>query len=219
MVFGFNVKEKKEFTLLTEEDIRSRLYGSAVGISADIFDKVSRNKKNCDRKAPLPLKGSSDEMFKIHNELTSLRLELERAKRRLEKIKGVSVKRLQIIFIYIIIGFAVLFSLVFVFRNVFSPRPKTESADIAVSASKTRYTVQVAVSERLADAEKFKANLEDKGYKPFIRKSSFASGKDRFIIYAGRFDDRKSASALADNLRSKENIKDSFVINMPKEVK
>lgn len=216
MVFGFNIKEKREFAPLTEEDIRSRLYGSAVGVSADAFDKPSRDKKNSDRKAPLPLKGSSDDMFKIYDELTSLRLELEQAKRTLKKIKGVSVKRLQVIFIYIIICFAALFALIFILRNVSFSRSKAQSADIAISTSKTRYTVQVAVSERLADAEKFRANLEAKGYKPFIRKSSFASGKGNFIIYAGEFNDKESAGVLVNNLRSKEGIKDSFVLNMPK---
>lgn len=216
MVFGFNIKEKREFAPLTEEDIRSRLYGSAVGVSADAFDKPSRNKKKSERKAPVLLKGGSDDMFKIHDELTSLRLELEQAKRTLKKIKRVSVKRLQVIFIYIIICFAALFALIFVLRNVSFSRSKARSADIAVSTSKTRYTVQVAVSERRADAEKFRANLEAKGYKPFIRKSSFASGKDRFIIYAGEFNDKESAGVLVNNLRSKEGIKDSFVLNMPK---
>jgi len=216
MAFGFNLKEKREFAPLTEEGIRSRLYGSAVGVSAYAFDKPSREKKEFDRKPSLSVKDNSDDMSKIRNELTALKSELEQAKRRLEKIKGISAKRLQAIFIYIIILFVVLFSLIFILRKISFSRPKVKSANITVSTSKARYTVQVAVSERLADAEKFKFNLEAKGYKPFIRKSSFASGKDRFTIYAGEFNDKESAVALVNILRSKEGIKDSFVLNVPK---
>jgi len=216
MAFGYNLKEKREFTPLTEEDIRGRLYGSAVGVSTDVFNKPSRDKKEFNRKPSLSGKDNRDDMSKIRNELTALKSELEQAKRRLKKIKGISAKRLQAIFIYIIILFVVLLSLIFMLRNISFSRPKVKSANITVSTSKARYTVQVAVSERLADAEKFKLNLEAKGYKPFIRKSSFASGKDRFTIYAGEFKDKESATALADILRSKEGIKDSFVLNVPK---
>lgn len=216
MGFSFNAKEKREFVPLTEEDIRSRLYGSAVGVSVDAFDKPQRDKKSSNKKTPLPLKGSGDDLPKIHDELAILRSELEQAKRRLKKIKGINTKRLQIIFMYIIIFFAILLSLIFILRNASFFMPKARSADVAAATSKSLYTVQVAVSERLAEAEKFKANLKAKGYKPFIRKSNFASGKDRFTIYAGEFNDKESANALMNNLRSKEGIQDSFVVNMPK---
>jgi hypothetical protein len=215
MIFGPK-KEKRDFFPLTEDDIRSRLYGSAVGVSADTFDRPVKGKKDSEKASPLLVSSADDETARIHHELTSLRLELEQAKKRLKKIKGINTKRLQIVLIYVCIFFAVLSSLALILRNISSGRPQAFSSDAGVLASVTRYTVQVAVSERIDDAEKFKMNLENRGYKPFILKSSSASGKDRFIIYAGEFNDRKSASGLMNDLQSKEGIKDSFVVNMPK---
>jgi hypothetical protein len=216
MIFSFNAKEKRASSPLTEEDIRSRLYGSAVGVSADAFDKPLKVKKPAEQKAPSPAKDdNADEAIKIYNELASLRSELEQAKRRLKKIKGISAQRIRIILIYLLISFAALFSLTLILKNTFFTAPKARSAGADVSASGMRYTVQAAVSERLDDAEKFKANLEAKGYNPFIRKSSSSAGRDRFIIYAGEFREKESAGSLVNDLRLKENIKDSFVVNMP----
>ena len=215
MIFGLK-KEKKDFFPLTEDDIRSRLYGSAVGVSADTFNKPLKGKKDSQITSPLPLCGGDDETFRIHNELASLRSELERAKKRLKKIKGINAKRFQSVSIYAFIFFAVLSSLALIWRNISLGRPQARLVDADISASVMSYTVQVAVSERIDDAERFKMKLENKGYKPFILKSSSASGKDRFIIYAGEFNDRESASGLMNDLQSKEGIKDSFVVNMPK---
>lgn len=215
MIFGLK-KEKKDFLPLTENDIRNRLYGSAVGISADTFDKPLRSKKDSEKVKPLPLYEEGDETFRIHNELASLRLELKRAKKQLKKIKGINTKRFQAVSMYAFIVFVVLSSSVLILRNISLGRPKARQSDADISASTMRYMVQVAVSERIDDAERFKMNLEDKGYKPFIVKSNSASGKDRFIIYAGEFNDRKTASELMNDLQSKEGIKDSFVVNMSK---
>ena len=122
----------------------------------------------------------------------------------------------QLGWIYAFIFFAVLSSLALIWRNISPGRPQARLVDADISASVMSYTVQAAVSERIDDAQRFKMKLENKGYKPFILKSSTASGKDRFIIYAGEFNDRESASGLMNDLQSKEGIKDSFVVNMPK---
>jgi hypothetical protein len=217
MIFNLDAKEKRFFRPLTEEDIRSKLYGSAVGVSADTFSKPVKIKKASTQKAPEAEKKSDDETTKIYSELASLKSELEQAKRRLKKIKGISRQRIRIISVYILISFVILFFLALILKNTFFAKPKAQSASARVPASATqmRYTVQVAVSERLDDAERFKANLEAKGYKPFIHKSSSSAGKDRFTIYAGEFSEKDSAGRLTDDLRLKEGIKDSFVVNMP----
>jgi hypothetical protein len=216
MLFGFDIREKKGLAPLTEEAIRSRLYGSAVGISVDTPDRPSRDKKIARRRPASSAEGIGDDMPKIHDELAVLRSELEQAKRRLKKIKGINTKRLRSISVYAIIFFMISLSLIFVLINVFFLRPKGQLSNRVVSVPKAVYTVQVAVSERLADAENFKAGLEAKGYKPFIHKSTFVSGKDKFTIYAGEFNDKGSAGVLMNSLRSEEGMKDSFVINMPK---
>jgi hypothetical protein len=218
MIFNLNAKEKRFSHPLTEEDIRSRLYGSAVGVSADTFIKPLKVKKASAQKALEAEKKPDDETTKIYNELASLRTELEQAKRRLKKIKGVSAQKIRILSIYVLVSVVVLFFLALILKNAFFAVPKAQSASANFPAvvSGIRYTVQVAVSERLDDAERFKANLEAKGYKPFIHRTISSAGRDRFTIYAGEFSEREPAGRLIDDLRLKEGIKDSFVVNMPK---
>jgi hypothetical protein len=215
-MFSLKMKEKKTVRPLTESDIRNRLYGSAVGVSADNYDEPSRRKRSPEKTSPAPIKDSSgDDILKIHNELASLRLELQQAKQRLEKVKGADAKKLPAIFLYVII-FIVLVFAIHIIRSIAFSKPQAKpAAHASASVSNTRYTVQVAVSERLSDAEKFKENLADKGYKVFIKKTNSASGRDRFIIYAGEFNNKESAASLMNALHLKEGITDSFVSNMP----
>jgi len=215
MVFSFKVKKRPGLNSLSEEDIRNRLYGSAVGISTDTLGKsFSKKQKSIQREISEADKEHAQDRSKICSELAALRVELEQAKRRLNRIKGVNAKKIRLIIISSIVVFLFILLTAIVTRKIFSHRisqPQTE-----VSSGKMSYTVQVAVSGKLADAENLKSGLEAKGYKPFIHKSFYASGKDKFTIYAGSFNDKKSAKETTERLNVREGIKDSFIVNMPK---
>jgi len=213
MVFSFMVKKRPALNSLSEEDIRNRLYGSAVGISTDALGKSSKKKKSVQEEVSEADKEHDLDRSKICSDLATLRVELVQAKRRLDRIKGVNAKKIRLLIISSIVVFLFILLTAVVFRKIFSHR--ISQPQVRVSAKKISYTVQVAVSGKPADAENLKADLEAKGYRPFIHKSLYASGKDKFTIYAGSFNDKKSAKEAMERLKKREGIKDSFIVNMP----
>lgn len=214
MAFNFKVKRRPVLNSLSEEDIRNRLYGSAVGISIDALERSPKRQKGIQREASEAGKEHTQDRSKICGELAALRVELEQAKRRLDRIKGVNAKKIRLIIISSIVVFLFILLTAIAARKIFSHRISQPQA--GVSAGGMSYAVQVAVSGKLIDAENFKSALGAKGYSLFIRKSFYASGKDKFTIYAGSFNDKKSARKTMERLKAREGIRDSFIINMPK---
>ncbi len=215
MVFGFSTKNSKEFSSLTEQDIRNKLYGSAVAAPADTNRKPVKKQKENNNKIFLQESAGGQDSLKMRDELALLRSELEQTRKRLKKLKKVNAKKIRLAFIYVIISFLVIFFLSFAIIKIFSYGPAKAIPVKAVSPEIARYTAQIAVFDKIADAQKLQTGLDVKGYKPFIHKSSFASGKDRFTIYAGAFQDKISAQKLIDTLKAQEGISDAFISNMP----
>ena len=220
MAFNFKSRKSPVLNALTEEDIRNRLYGSAVGISTDALGGALSKKQKSIQKEILDSDKESDrDRSKICGELAELRVELQQAKRRLDRMKGISAKKIRLIIISSVIAFFIILLAATVTRKIFYNKARQPKPKVRVTArniGKVNYAVQVAVSAKLADAEKLRSDLDAKGYKPFVQKSSYSSGKDKFTIYAGSFADKKAASDLAQRLKKREGIKDSFVVNMPK---
>jgi len=219
MAFNFMSRKAPALNALTEEDIRNRLYGSAVGISTDALGGFSRKQKSIQKEILDSDKEPDRDRSKISGELAELKLELEQARRRLDRMKGVSAKKIRLIIISAIVAFLIILLAAMATRKIFynkdrQPKPKARVA--ARNTGKINYAVQVAVSAKLSDAQNLKSDLKAKGYKPFINKSSYSSGKDKFTIYAGSFNDKKSANDIAQKLKKREGIKDSFVVNVPK---
>ena len=219
MAFNFMSKKGPALNPLTEEDIRNRLYGSAVGISTDALGGFSRKQKSIQKEISDSDKEPDHDRSKISGELAELKLELEQARRRLDRMKGVSAKKIRLIIISSVIAFFIILLAATVTRKIFynkARQPKPKVRITARNTGKVNYAVQVAVSAKLSDAQNLESDLKAKGYKPFINKSSYSSGKDKFTIYAGSFNDKKSANDIAQRLKKREGIKDSFVVNMPK---
>ena len=219
MAFNFMSRKAPALNALTEEDIRNRLYGSAVGIFTDALGGFSRKQKSIQKEILDSDKEPDRDRSKISGELAELKLELEQARRRLDRMKGVSAKKIRLIIISAIVAFLIILLAAMVTRKIFynkdrQPKPKARVA--ARNTGKINYAVQVAVSAKLSDAQNLESDLKAKGYKPFIKKSSYSSGKDKFTIYAGSFNDKKSANDIAQRLKKREGIKDSFVVNVPK---
>ena len=187
MAFNFMSRKAPVLNALTEEDIRNRLYGSAVGISTDALGGFSRKQKSIQKEISDSDKEPDRDRSKISGELAELKLELEQARRRLDRMKGVSAKKIRLIIISAIVAFLIILLAAMVTRKIFynkdrQPKPKARVA--ARNTGKINYAVQVAVSAKLSDAQNLESDLKAKGYKPFIKKSSYSSGKDKFTIYA-----------------------------------
>lgn len=217
MAFGFKNRDKQPYRALTEDDIRNRLYGSAVGITVDAVDAPPPKKgrgAQTKTKAQSQKRESSDEKAKIRDELQLLRKELEQTKRKLYRMRGLKAKKIRLLVISSVIFFILAVLVIVALQRIFhssEPAPKPSAARQA-----TRYSIQVAVSDNIAAAKKFSEDLESKGYKTFIHKSQFKSGKDKFTIYTGAFADKGSALKLLNKLKTKEGIRDSYITNMPK---
>lgn len=213
MFFGFkNKSDKSSLRTLSEEDIRSRLYGSAVGMAMDIQEEFPKKHKGREEKA-LPIKAEfEDERIKIQKELESLKRDLEQTRRKLNRMRGLGAKKIRLLAIYLA-GFliAVILATIFIKHLVSTPR----ATDPVVTTTESgAYSIQAAVYGDAADAKKFSSALSSKGYKAFIGESRFKSGKVKFIVYVGRFKDNKEASKVLSRLKTKEGIGDSFITSI-----
>ena len=118
--------------------------------------------------------------------------------------------RFVVIFIVLILGISLI-------RAIFRPRGASQPRAAATSAQRTgRYSIQVAVSPNQAGAEKFVSNLKANGFDAFMRKSKSSSGRVRYVIYVGNFNDKNSASKTLDKLIKREGIEDSFITAISK---
>jgi hypothetical protein len=214
VVFGFKSKNKNGFNALSEEDIRNRLYGSAVGTSLDTKDKPKRS-KNEHPKETVPVNRHQEyEKAKIQAELNLLRRELEQTKRRLVRMRGVKAKKIRLLALALLVLLVASLITTFAVRKIFFS--KVSAVQSSPKASKGNYSIQVAVYQDLADAERFSSGLNSKGYLSFIHKSYYTSGKEKFVVYVGSFKDKRSAEGMLNKLRIKEDITDSYIAPMPK---
>ena len=216
MAFGFK-KEKTSINPLSEQDIRNRLYGSAVAVTSHVKEKPHKISRPTENNSVSVDKEYDQERSNINKELTQLRLELETAKRKLDRIHGVNTKKIRLLIIGCVALFIFISFTTLIFKKITSPTLRsTTVSSVSSSAPSGSYAIQVAVLESAKDAERFNSDMISKGYKSFIHKSRFGSGKEKFIIYIGNFKNKKDASKLLDRLKIKEGIEDSFVSNMPK---
>jgi hypothetical protein len=219
MAFIFGEKQNREFKPLTEESIRNRLYGSACGIAHETAEnESSKNQDSQGKPIPQPEKKENSENERMRQELALLKSELEQIKRLSAAGSAGNNKELMKKIFFAAAVSAVLLVSVFAIKNIFfknSP-PAEAPGQKTLKSSSARYTVQIAVSDNLVEAERFKAALESKGYRLFISKSSYSSGRDKFTIFAGESNDIKAAKDLMEQLKSREGIKDAFITEIPK---
>ncbi len=214
----FKNRKKTEVCSLSEEDIRNKLYGSAVGTAIETDKKKAKKKEPFTKEFARAVKEEAPDRAKIHSELALLKAELEQAKRKLKRVKGLSAKKMRLIAVFSFIAFLLILISALVIKKIFFHRPARQSAaGRAESVSGlSGYTVQVAVSGKLSDAERMVSELRSKGYKPFMNKSFYSSGREKYTIYVGRFGGKASAENQMQRLKVREGIKDSFVTNIPK---
>ena len=118
MVFGFKAKERMATHPLTEEEIRNRLYGSAVGISADAQERILAKRPGANYAKSLSQEQESEDgSSKIKEELQALKRELNQTKKRLKKQKGLQAKKMGLLALSLTI-FLILIMYFFIFLKL-----------------------------------------------------------------------------------------------------
>jgi len=200
-MFGFgNKKNKDGLHTLNEEEIRTRLYGSAVAASEHTRKKpVERKPKKQEPETLSPeAEKEKEERNRLQRELESLQKELETTRKRVSKTHTVQTQQLQAIFTRVAVVAGTIALLVIALMHLFGPADSVEKPSIAKRATKTspsrpvttpRYSIQVAVYKNPDAAERLKSALDSrlgtKGYKVSIKKSSYKTGEGKFIVYIG----------------------------------
>ena len=71
----------------------------------------------------------------------------------------------------------------------------------SIPFDKNRFTIQIASKRKLADAKKVAAKLIESGYDAYIQKANFKESNEVwFRIRVGSYDNRQTASAVAESL-------------------
>jgi hypothetical protein len=218
MIFG--PKNKKENVRpLSEDEVKSRLYGSAVGYVSTARETPSEKKHKPHKEKPSSLDtASGGEQLKIKKEIQDLKKELEQTRKKLERMRGVRTKKIRLLIIAAVIISIIAVVTVFALRGLLSRSRDSGSRSLppTVISEEALYAIQAAVYGDEQDAKRFASELRAKGYNTFIRESRYQSGKPKFIIYVGGFKDKDSASKVLDKLKTEGGIKDSFITSMPK---
>jgi len=227
-MFGFlNKRHRDGLHTLSEEEIRARLYGSAVAAS-DHTKKEPIEKKPKKKEPEVPLAAiekETEEQSRLKKELQSLQKELEETRKRVNKAHGVEPKKLSRLSVGSLAAICVVvlitISLIYIPRSenkrIIKPSKIIQPAKTLARKTKgSKYSIQVAVYKNADAAERFRSALDsrlvNRGYKVLIKKSSYNSGDDKYIVYIGGFDDRKVASKVLDKLKTQAGIKDSFIV-------
>ncbi|MFH1645215.1 MAG: SPOR domain-containing protein [Candidatus Omnitrophota bacterium] len=140
MIFGFKSnKSAQDKGSLTENDIRSRLYGGAVAVSDDMSKKRRFDdfpKKAEPKKRVIVEDALNEEQLRLLQDLRALHLELEQTKKRLKKMHSLKKRTAMFLFLRLltfVIVSAVLFlafSKFFINRGHKPSRPTTSIANI-----------------------------------------------------------------------------------------
>lgn len=91
-----------------------------------------------------------------------------------------------------------------------SPRVLAQATLEALRSLKP-FTIQVAVFDRAADAERLADRLTRKGYPTWCTTERNESHRSRIRVYVGDFSSREEATKLLGVLRQTEGFRDSFI--------
>jgi len=213
MVFGFKNKDNASSNTLTEGEIRKRLYGGAVNVVPDPNEKPASPFKKKDRtdeaRGASPDKLLREERIKIVDELRSLRKELEQTKKKLKRMRGVKIKKVRLLIIFLAIFILLASCATLIVRQFLRTNEKLTEQGKTVSTM--RYVIQAATYAESSSAEKFTLDLQTKGYMPFIKKMRYGSGKEKFVVFVGSFNDKGSASSALSKLKKEEKLRGIFI--------
>jgi hypothetical protein len=114
-----------------------------------------------------------------------------------------------------IMGMLCLWLLVFIYNTVIhlkAPKPVTKTDVIIEKSVPMPFTIQVAAYLKQTHAEQYIRILKQKGIDARIKQTS-GGGKTWYLIQVSEFEDRKTAAAYGNRLKSQKVIEDFFVSN------
>jgi len=225
-------KKEKNLKNLSEKEIQKQLYGNYLGkggyrievmdSSAIVEEKEGKPieekfDSKIKKEVEAELKGLQTEFKHLKDEVNRLRKEkdsLERAefwfKPPFLKVKHLIIIGSAVVLIGVMV--ASVFMVKFIIKEI--KEGKVSSARVESSSAKV-YTIRAYTTSKKEDAQNAMRLLSSKKILPDLKETQSASGKSRYIVYAGEYTDKKEANKTVQILRKERQFKDSFVLTKP----
>ncbi len=232
MLWKRSDKKEKNLKNLSEKEIQKQLYGNYLGKGGyriEVMDSspIVEEKEGkpieekfdskIKKEVEAELKGLQSEFKHLKDEVNRLRKEkdsLERAefwfKPPFLKVKHLIIIGSAVVLIGVMV--ASVFMVKFIIKEI--KEGKKSSARVESSPAKV-YTIRAYTTSKKEDAQNAMRLLSSKKILPDMEETQSASGKSRYIIYAGKYPDKKEANKAVQMLKKERQFKDSFVLTKP----
>lgn len=233
MLWKRSDKKEKNLKNLSEKEIQRQLYGNYLGkggYSLEVMDSSAiveekegkpieeKFDSKIKKEVEAELKGLQSEFKHLKDEVNRLRKEkdsLERAefwfKPPFLKVKHLIIIGSAVVLIGVMV--ASVFMVKFIIKEI--KEGKAPPARVVESSTAKVYTIRVYTTSKKEDAQNAMRLLSSKKILPDMKETQSASGKSRYIIYAGEYPDKKEANKVAQTLKKERQFKDSFVLTKP----
>lgn len=216
---------------LSEKEIQKQLYGNYLdkedsrvevmdsSAIAKEFDKATIKEEidgETKKEIENGLKDIQSEFKRLSIEVKRLRKEKEVLEHSVSwfKLPFLKTKYLVIIGSLVILSAVIIVSFLairFIVKEVGAKAlvPEVKKTDTAVKI----YTIQVSTSFKRDDAERVIRNLSSKKISYVLDENKTDSGKIKYVIYAGSYEDRQEAEKAAKRLKNERLFRDCFVLS------
>lgn len=226
-------KNEKNLKNLSEKEIQKQLYGdylSKGGYRVEVMDSAAiveeKEEKPIEEKVDSKMKKEVEaELKSLQSEFKHLKDEVNRLRREKESLERVEfwfkppflkVKHLIVIgsiVVLLVVMVAAVLAIRFVIKEI---RAKNISVATKIESTATKiYIIQAYTTSKKEDAEKAMRFLSSKKILSDLKEIKSISGKTKYVIYAGKYLDKKEADKTVQKLRREKQFKDSFVLTKP----
>lgn len=226
-------KKEKNLKNLSEKEIQKQLYGNYLGkggYKLEVMDSAAivegKEEKPIEEKFDSKIKKEVDaELKSLQAEFKHLKDEVNRLRREKESLARtefwfkppfLKVKHLIVIgsaVVLLAVMVASVFTVKFIIKGV--REGKVSGAARIESAPAKVYTIQAYTTSKKEDAQNAMRLLSSKKILSDLKEIKSASGKSKYIIYAGEYLDKKEANKTVQRLRKERQFRDSFVLTKP----
>lgn len=225
-------KKEKNLKNLSEKEIQRQLYGNYLGKGIEkleVMDSAAiveeKDEKPIQEKFDNKIKQELDaELKDVQTEFKRLRDEVNRLRKEKESLERtefwfkppfLKVKHL-IVIGSIVVLLAVMVVSVFAVRFIIKEikEGRISGASRIESAAKV-YTIQAYTTSKKEDAQNAIRLLSSKKILSDLKEIKSASGKSKYVVYAGEYLDKKEADKTVQRLRKEKQFRDSFVLIKP----
>lgn len=226
-------KKEKNLKNLSEKEIQKQLYGNYNGKSGykiEVMDSAAivkeKEEKPIEEKFDGKIKKEVDaELKSLQAEFKHLKDEVNRLRKEKESLERaefwfkppfLKVKHLIMIgsvVVLLLVMVASVFTVKFIIKE-FKDRKLLRTTRIESAATKV-YTIHAYGASKKEDAQNAMRVLSSKKILSDLKEIKSASGKTKYVIYAGEYLDKKEANKTVEKLRKEKQFKDSFVLTKP----